>query len=75
VRPGRRDLAGEFFRQPQQRVGRRGHHVLRHVDQPSSSRARRATEQVERIARTDPVSFGEDADGLLDLDARGQRVL
>jgi len=65
-----RDLPGQLFGQPQQRVGGAGHHILSHVGDSLPPGSRRPAQQVERLSRTQSVPLGQHSDGLLHSDPR-----
>ena len=69
------ELAGQLIGQPQQRVRGAGDDVLRDVGDPGPARPSGPAQQVERLARPEPVPLGEHADGLLNPDPRRQGML
>jgi hypothetical protein len=72
---GRKLLAGQFFGQREQRVRRAVHHRLGDAGDLLAAGPGHIPKQIERGPRLEPVPLGQDADGLLDPDPRGQRVL
>ena len=68
-------FARQLLRQPQQRIGRTVHDFFGDVNDPAATGPGRGPEQIERLAGAQPVAFGQNPDGLLDPDPRGQRVL